>query len=403
MNGKSALYKISYKRRLTLGLLASAFLVILVDSFKSSTSSGDTSLTINLKLIKAYPSQSMEDLKTGVLWSFSYLGASLPKGVYEKAFVAIDSNTYALDIQQLGFNERALKALAFICDSIENTATYKNHKSIDLSRFLVLTLHSSWHYYQITGAYKTLTAFNEHYAMDQANVFGVTKSTVTSNDRLIKIKSAEDPLKMAFMAIEGKGSLQHKTFNPESFEVMDVMPNGQLRFAVYNKEGELIASSPKDHSLAGKPSKCMWCHELIIQPLVNADNIPVNGMMSNEAFEKLRSDLQTKLDTYRKGLNTEIQFENKQDHTKLELLYISFMQASLQRTMTEFPELNATQRDAIMKMNASEYEEFPFIGNNLYHRFYIDSIMGIRDVNVPLSVREEIGSEINYFKNTSTK
>ena len=177
---------------------------------------------------------------------------------------------------------------------------------------------------------------------------------------------------------------------------MDIMPNGQLRFAVYNGLGNLIPSSPHSLGKAGKPSKCIWCHELMIQPLFK-ENVAIPSMMSNEEFGRQQLQLQNKLSNYRKTLHTEIDYDKLQDHSYLELLYISFMEPNTERIRNEFPEMNNEQLAIIRKMNAHTYHEFPYLGTELYHRYYIDSIMNINALKVPLSVREEIGVEVNYF------
>jgi len=388
-----------YKKYNLLYILMILFILsFALNSFKN-TGVGDESIKINLKWNKAYPKQEWEDVKKGMLWSFSYLGATLPKGNFDKSISFIDSTTFELNINQLGFNANAIDAFNVICDSIKSTMSYKKNKHIDLSRFLVLTMHSSWHYYKITGVFNTLQEFEKNYTFKNAKLYGVTKSTVAYHDRLIKFVSAKDIFKSAFIAVEGSGSLEKGEFIPEAYEVFDFMPNGQLRFAVYNKYGQLIPASPKTHGEAGKPSKCIWCHELVIQPMVNNNNIPVAKMLSNEEFEKERYFLQNKLDDYRKILKSDIDYSKKQDHTYLELLYISFMEPNKERISNEFSEIGEQQLKVISEMHSHVYDEFPFIGDKLYHRYYIDSLFSINDLKVPLSVREEAGLEVNYFKN----
>ena len=58
-----------------------------------------------------------------------------------------------------------------------------------------------------------------------------------------------------------------KGFDLAEFDLIDLMPNGQLRYAVYGLDGVLLPYSSSDYGLAGKPAKCMWCHEGIISPL----------------------------------------------------------------------------------------------------------------------------------------
>ena len=61
------------------------------------------------------------------------------------------------------------------------------------------------------------------------------------------------------------------------------MPNGQLRIALYDKNGNLKEAADSNITHAGKPAKCLWCHESGIQPLFR-EQIHVKGYMNPEVF-----------------------------------------------------------------------------------------------------------------------
>lgn len=349
---------------------------------------------INLKWYKGYEKESWSNVRTGMLWSFANLGAMLPKNSFDSALAFKDSTEFELDVSKLGFSSKALQAMQAICDSIISTQDYKKNNFIDLSRFLVLTLHSPYNYYQITEAETSYDAFKERHHFNIVKEFGVTNSSVSKGHRLIKFNNDTSILNMAFVAEEGEGSLLDSTFKTHTFEVITVMPNGHFKYAIYNLQGNLIDASPSEHSNAGKPSKCMWCHESTYSKLFTK-NEEIKNALTNEQFVSKIVVTQVLLDNYRNTLNTDIIFKNKQDHTQLELLYISFIEPSLFRLKQEFKG-NRSALNKVIKNQTHTYDEFPFLGD-LYHRITIDSYFKYSKIKVPNFIREKSEIEPNYF------
>lgn len=354
----------------------------------------NSDLKINLKWYKSYESQSWENVRTGMLWSFSQMGAMLPKNSFDSALTFKDSTLFTLDLKKIGFNSKAEEALTVICDSIIKTKEYQINQHIDIARFFLLTLHAPFNYYKIVDAIPIYSEFVKQYQLNEANVFGVTQSTVCKENRLIKFSKDSTLFNFVFVAEEGQGSLIEGTFKTQFYEAIDIMPNGQFRYAIYNLEGKLIDASLNPNSGTGKPSKCMWCHEQYIQPLFR-ENIAVENMMSNEEFVVSVKRLQRILDSYRRTLNSDIDFGKKQDHTQSELLYISFMEPSLYRLEIEFGS-DRSAIDKIKKMSTHLYHEFTFLGN-LYYRNQIDSVFSYPKIKISTSVREKNEFEPNYF------
>ncbi len=352
---------------------------------------------IRLRWVKAYPDETWENVKTGLYWSLSYLGGTLDSTYVNEIIVREDSTHFTLDLVKAGFDQQALNAFGVIIDSLERTAEFEQFNAIDLARFLVLTEHSSWHYYEITGVAKTLNEFYKlHNATDEKE-FHVYNSGVAKHHRKIRFAIGASALDMAWIAEEGTGSLDSGTFARTNFEVFDIMKNGQLRFAVYDEFGELLASSPSELSVAGKPSKCIWCHELVVQPLFFETPEPAKGM-SIAAFGLLVDSTQKQLENYRKQLHSVIDFSKKQAHTQGELLYISFMEPSAFRIANEW-EMDTLQVKSVMgKMETHVYAEFPFLGKS-YYRYYVDSLSTYSVAPVPFSVREYFSGEPNHFPN----
>lgn len=374
-------------------LVSAALVIFSLAQFKEEEPESH-SLKLTLKWYKAYEGQTWQAVKTGMLWSFSSLGAMLPRGALDSAISFHDSTLFELDLGKLGFSPDAEHALGIVCDHLKQTSDYQQNQFVDLSRFFLLTLHSPYNYYSIVGVEKNYQRFRKRYGLDQTTSFGLIRSSVSKGHRLIHISRDTNLFHFAFAAEEGDGSLMNGTFNTVNAEVFDIMENGQLRFAIYDKNGELTAVSDDAHSLAGKPSKCMWCHELYIQPLFS-QNTAVPHMMSNEEFQQTVSNFQRRLDTYRKTLRSDIDFSRKQDHTYSELLYITFMEPPLFRLQQEFqntePLLNK-----IKKFESHTDQEFSFLGV-LYQRNRIDSLFPYPKIRIPESVREKSMFEPDYF------
>ncbi len=356
-------------------------------------------LKITLIWNKSYETQTRQDVMRGLIWDLSWLGAELPKGSFDHAvkFDPADSTRFTINLDSVGFNETARNALFVICDSIMKSEEYKKHNGLDVGKFVTLTLGSSWHYYEITGVPKTLDEFKTKYSIDvTANVFGVTTSTISEGHRRILFSKDTSLFQYGFVAEEGVGSLDSGTFAPEFYECFDIMPNGQLRFVVYDEHGELASGTPSHVGDAGKPAKCLWCHEIVIQPLF-IDNREVKGMLTNRGFLNIRDSMQVRLERYRLTLNTDMNWNYRPDHTLGELLYITFMEPTMMHLMNEWKMSEADVKAILGRNPPQKFEEFDYIGD-VYDRNRADTEHwdAVRTLYYPMWVRET-GEEVDYF------
>lgn len=101
------------------------------------------SLTINLRWIKAYPTENWYAIKTGIAWAFSFLGAELPQGCLNKSINRKDSSLFSIDLSNIGFNDKAKNVFAAFINNLKSSGEYKATGAIDLGRFIVLCQHSS--------------------------------------------------------------------------------------------------------------------------------------------------------------------------------------------------------------------------------------------------------------------
>lgn len=380
----------AYKKTISI-ILGFILAIILTASFYSKKE-----CSVNIRYTLNYDADSWEKNRTGFLWALSYLGAELPKGSFDKALEWQDSCIFKLDISALGFNEKAVDALGKIIDSLKTTEQYRVNGYIDLTHFVTLTIGSSWHYYAITGVPKTYKEFKKQHDLRNEQVFAVTHSTVAKHHRLLKFISSDTVRNSVYIAEEGEGEITNNTFTPRVYEVLDVMCNGQLRFAIYDEKGELIPASPGVFGNAGKPAKCLWCHEIVFQPLFTETDSLIN-YMSPAKFQKIIGSQNELLSIYRRSKKSDINFENEQDHTFMELLYIAYMEPSLKKLSQEW-NLNEEQlKKLLVSEHKHQHSEFGFM-KDVYYRNDVEKHDPFKRIKVANDIREPSEYEPNFLK-----
>ncbi len=353
--------------------------------------------SIKLRWIKSHKAENLDTFKIAFGYSMSFLGANFSKEDFNNALNFIDESKFDFDYDKIGFSKDAVDAIKVICDSLKNTEEYKHYGAIDAARFVVLTLHTSPHYYKITGAEPTLTGFSSNHSIEDTVWFAVTNSSVAKGERVVIYDKKLNIGSRTFVAFEGDSVFKNRLAKAKLYETMTLMANNQFAFAVYNDKGNLIHSSPKVFGAAGKPSKCLWCHETSMQTIHN-DNVAIGGYLHPDSFKINMISYQKKIDISRSlAKNNFIDFSKLQDHALSEIMYISFMEPSVYRLALEWNLSEAEVLQKLSKLKTHAHEEFPFLGN-LYNRNDIDSISEVKFAKVPLSVREELGEEPNFFK-----
>ncbi|MBX2873073.1 MAG: hypothetical protein KTR30_13255 [Saprospiraceae bacterium] len=350
--------------------------------------------SIQLRWVKAYEGENMEQVMLGLQWSLSFLGAHLPPETWPQAVQFIDQEEFILDLGKVGFTPSTLAAWHKILERLKASEEYQVKGSIDLSRFLVLSLHSSWHYYELTQVPDNLTAYLAQQEQAPLDSFPIVNSSIATEPRLIRFHTQGELSERYFIADEGKGILGLDQ-PVDHFEILDILPNGQLRFMLYDESGNLVPAAPLATTRAGKPSKCLWCHEVNVQPLFQpTPNQP--GFLTSEYFQGVVDSTNQLLDAYRASLPTELKHSEKQAHTQSELLYIVFMEPSLERVAREWNLSEEATQEILKDFPTHTFAEFPFLGD-LYYRNWIDSLAPYRAERPPDSVREP-GWEPNFFR-----
>lgn len=351
--------------------------------------------TLVLSWPGSYASEDWPTVEKGLAWSLSFLGADLPRGSINFVFKREGADRILFNPDRAGFHAEALLKIRALMIVLKESDEYRQKQAVDLGRFLMLCVYSSYHYYAITGAEPTLSAFRNQFSSPDDRQYVSTNSGVSSGDRLITFHLDKDIGAMYFMAEEGTGSVSAGTFIPKSYEVITIMSNGQPRFSLYDEQGNLKDAADSSRSIAGKPGKCMWCHESNFLPLFSF-NPDVPGYLSSAAFIACVDSARIFLSAYRSTLEGEIKYANLQDHASGEWLYTGFMEPTVYRLSHEWNMPEEEVRNLLKALQTHNNPEFTF-ANDLFDRIHTDPFAPFASVPVPFSVREKSMYEPDFF------
>lgn len=390
---------INKKAHFLIYLSVLACFVIVLNAFKFKENKTEQSFTnknehtIILKWNKAYPTDTKAFAETGLLWALSFLGAELPQGSFAKS-TKWNKEKLHLNLSKVGFNENSLNAFSQLVIELKKSEEYKLNGAIDLGRFIALTINSSNHYYAITGISKTLGEFKQNKVFDQKQ-FAATNSSITTTDRIIDLPDSTltDFAKMAYISNECVGRIKNGESSIYEYEVKEQLVNGQFRFAVYDSLGMLVNAARKN---SGKPAKCLWCHESNIQPLITKQ-MDEPGFYTSNFFEYIIAKNLSTLKNYRIKLKSDIDYIKKQDHTYMELLYISFMEPSAERIALEWNMNINKVKKLLSNLTTHKHEEFEMLGD-LYNRNEIEQLAPYKSIKPPSNAREKSEYEPDLIK-----
>ncbi|MBX7205370.1 MAG: hypothetical protein K1X81_08080 [Bacteroidia bacterium] len=343
------------------------------------------SLTIFLRWNPSHANQTPEQVLTGLRWGLSFLGATLPVEDDDELFFWKSNSLLQVNMNKAGFSDQAKKNLFKLVTNFKESEEYRKSGGMDIGRFIMLTVNSSKHYYAITGIATTYPLFRTRYSFESKKA-GIIESEVSYKHRIIEFPTDSTLFQTAFVAHETEGSILTGNYTITEFEVFDVMPNGQLRFGIYNTNGNLIPASDSSKSSAGKPAKCLWCHEVnILQPFFATTVVP--GYYTPAEFTARALGRKKALENQRTLISgSSIDFSRKQDHTQLELLYISFMEPSAERLAKEWDMSLSEVMQRLNGLSTHIHQEFPFLGT-LYNRNEVDPLGPYHYLRVPDSAR----------------
>jgi len=358
----------------------------------------DQSLVIKLRWIKSYPSQARSQVNTGLFWALSFLGAKLPA---DAAIISWDGATATLDLDAAEVVEISKPAWKELLDILKSSDEYRMMGGIDIGRFVFLGLCGSYQYYALTGVSPNYAEFRAKHAFASRRV-AIVESAVAHGNRLIEVGQGEGIDSVAFVAFEGAGSLQAHSFQKADIETLDLMENGQLRFGLYDLEGHLKATTTPALTAAGKPSKCLWCHELNLQPPFR-NLTDLEGFYSTKDFKELVATATQVVAGYRKTLASKVDFTRLQDHSNAEDLYLSFAEPTAIRLAAEWNMPLEQVKQLLASRNLkthphSERIDDSILGDDLYNRNDVDSLAPYATIRGPTDMREASSYEPNFLQ-----
>jgi hypothetical protein len=358
----------------------------------------DPGLIIKLRWIKSYPGQSRSNVNTGLYWALSFLGAKLPA---DGVVLSWDGTLVTLDLNAAGVAQATRPSWKKLLQVLESSDEYRLMGGIDIGRFVFLSLCSSYQYYALTGVSPSYAEFRARHAFALKQV-AIVESAVAHGNRLIEVGKGDDLNSVAFVAFEGTGSLQDHSFQKADIETLDLMENGQLRFGLYDLEGQLKATTTPALTAAGKPSKCLWCHEINLQPPFR-NVTDLEGYYSTKEFKEIVASATHVIAGYRKTLESKVDFKGLQDHSCAEALYLSFAEPTASRLASEWniPLDRVKQLLASRNLQAHAHSEAiddNILGDELYNRNEVDSLAPYAAIRGASDMREASSYEPNLLK-----
>ncbi|WP_394747367.1 hypothetical protein [Spongiimicrobium salis] len=335
---------------------------------------------ISLKWNKAHDEDTFERSITGLKWALSYLGSTVANDSTLLKFNPKDS-IITLDANQLGFSKEAATVLSKLHYNFKNTEAYTINKTFDLGRYVSLIFGRSHNYYAIAGVPEDLEAFDQLYQFSEAKGY-IDNSSISKVDRIISFSNIHEKNNQAFISAE-IDSISKDTLE---YETMQIMPNGQLKFGVYDLDGKIKRVANKNVTRAGKPAKCIWCHEVVVQPLYRSQKNH-DTYLKYTTFNDTLKYFNHRLQTYQDSLWKDKNFKNKKLHSELELLYIAFMEPNAERISREWNMPVTEVKQKLSHLETHVYEEFVFLGDS-YHRKDIDALAPFQVQEAPESIRE---------------
>jgi hypothetical protein len=358
----------------------------------------DLSLVIKLRWIKSYPEQARSNAEAGLYWVLSYLGAKLPA---DAAVLSWNGTLVTLDLDAAGVSQATKQAWRKLLQVLESSDEYRVMGGIDVGRFVFLTLCSSYQYYALTGVSPSFAEFRARHTFAPRQV-AIVESAVAYGNRLIEVAKGDDFNSIAFVAFEGTGSLPHHSFQKTDIETLDLMENGQLRFGLYDLEGHLKAAATPALTAAGKPSKCLFCHELNLQPPFR-NVTEVEGYYGTKEFTAFVASAARIVASYRKTLKSKVDFTGLRDHSQAETLYLSFAEPTASRLASEWNIPLDRVRQLLASRNLrthphTEAFDNEFLGDELYNRNEVDSLAPYATIRGPSDMREASSYEPNLLR-----
>lgn len=333
-----------------------------------------------------YPADETEtwdDVEVGLDWAWSQMGALPPPGTANGTRTSVDGVvTFPVALDDLALPPSAREVVDTVVAELSPAG-----EPVDIGRFLMRSLHEPARYAAMTGACPTRGEWAAARQAADPLLYAVTTSLLTSEDRRVALNAGPTVVgAIGYLAESGEGSLADGTFTPREAEVVDVMPNGQFRYAVYGEDGALLPAG--EHAPTGTPGKCAWCHEDHIQAGSDA-NASAEGYIDHATWTSERVAAQAVLDSYRASLATSIDF-SPPVHEAAERLVEGFLFPDDRRVALEWGVSEAAVR-ILLGGGTADQEEFGWTGR--HRRADVDAAAAAGEVVRTLPSARELADD----------
>jgi hypothetical protein len=342
---------------------------------------------IQLKWNPSHSTEKMEDAITGLNWALSMVGGTNTNNS-TNGFI-VNGTSISLNLSQINFSAQGHSALFSLHKAIQNSDEYRNTHHIDLGRYITLLIGSSAHYYRIVDVPLHLKQVVSSYQIQPSQGF-VNNSSISDHHRTIRF-SAQNGLNQLFISTE----VDSVNGTILEFETMELMANGQFKFAIFDADSHRISSAYKTGNNAGKPAKCMWCHESNVNPLFKSQN-DYSGFLTFQQLQDTLLHFNNEIKTKQSFVNQGVNFTNTQAHTQMELQYIMFKQPSVSRLANEWGMTETEVKNMLANYTPNSYPEFPFLDPG-YNRTEIEVYAPFNGLRTSLNVREFSPIEVNHI------
>lgn len=342
---------------------------------------------INLLWNASYPDEKMEDAILGLYWCLSHIGAKNTNST--SSGIEVKSTLITLNTNAIGLSKNAQNSINSLHSKIQKSPAYIQNNAIDLGRYITLLIGASEHYYRITDVPESLQNQLANYTLVSEKGY-VNNSIISDHHRIIQYTQPAG-LKQLFISVE----IDSNTQEILEFETMELMDNGQFKFAIFDADSQRIPAAIKQGSNAGKPAKCMWCHESSINPLFRIQNDYAGFLTFLELQDTLIS-LQDELELKQSFLANGVDFSQKQQHAQMELQYLMFKQPSPMRLANEWNMSVTDVRQLLATEQLYSNPEFPFLGDG-YDRNQMEAYAPFNGLLTSSNVRESSPIEVNYI------
>jgi hypothetical protein len=341
---------------------------------------------IVLKWHKSHANDSFDNSIIGLNWALSHVGAKNTIGSSEISFSA---ETISIFPERYGLSSHTETTLNRLHQRIAESMSYVENGYIDIGHYVALLIGSSEHYYALTGVPETLSELQSQYVFSP-DVGYLNNSEISLQHRKV-LFSDQNNFNQLFISQE----VDSTTGQLLEFETLDLMENGQPRFGVYDASGNRIVGAASSLATAGKPGKCMWCHESSIQPLFSVQT-PQAGYLNPTVFSDTLIFFRNEHKNKQALLSDGVNFQDLNEHIQMELLYIAYMEPSAARLALEWNMTEAEVSNLLAGLPMHEHEEFTFLGM-LYDREDVEGFAPFASLPVSSNVREVIGTEVNHL------